>query len=64
MGCNTSLDLSKDNAFILHGITNMQTSNGSYILPNGIVVLVQADLEAYENGTLQFYNVGDQTQTE
>ena len=38
--------------------------NGSNILPNGIVVLVQADLEAYENGTLQFYNAGDQTQTE
>lgn len=64
LGCNASLDLKKDNALILHGITNMRTANGSYILPNGIIVLVQADLEAYENGTLQFYNVGDQTQTE
>ena len=64
LGCGRRLDLTKDDANIIHGITNMRTANGSYILPNGIVVLVQADLEAYENGTLQFYNVGDQTQTE
>ncbi len=30
------------------------TVNGSYILPNGIIVLVDADIEAYENGTLVF----------
>lgn len=64
LGCKVRLDLTKDNANIAYGITNMRTANGSYILPNGIIVLVQADLEAYENGTLQFYNVGDQTQTE
>ncbi len=29
--------------------------NGSYILPNGIIVLVDADVEAYLNGTLIFY---------
>ena len=29
--------------------------NGSYILPNGITVLVDADLEAYFDGTLEFY---------
>lgn len=63
LGCRERLDLTKDNANIAYGITNMQTSNGSYILPNGIVVLVQADLEAYENGTLQFYNVHDHAQT-
>ncbi len=64
LGCRARLDLTKDNANIAYGITNMRTANGSYILPNGIVVLVQADLEAYENGTLQFYDVNDQTQTE
>ena len=32
------------------------TINGSYILPNGIIVLVDADIEAYENGTLVFYD--------
>ena len=30
--------------------------NGSYILPNGIVVLQEIDLESYENGTLVFYD--------
>ena len=31
------------------------SANGSYILPNGIVVLVEEDIEAYMNGTLVFY---------
>ena len=30
------------------------TENGSYILPNGIIVLVPEDEEAYFNGTLEF----------
>ena len=30
--------------------------NGSYILPSGIVVLVDEDLDAYLNGTLVFYD--------
>ena len=35
---------------------NMKYSiNGSYILPNGIVVLVDEDVEAYFAGTLRFY---------
>ncbi len=33
--------------------------NGSYILPNGIAVIVDADVEAYINGTLVFYNPDD-----
>ncbi len=32
------------------------TRNGSYILPNGVIVLVDEDVEAYINGTLLFYN--------
>ncbi|MBE6676041.1 MAG: hypothetical protein E7594_04270 [Ruminococcaceae bacterium] len=64
LGCRTRLDLTKDNANITYGTSNLRTANGSYVLPNGIVVLVEADLEAYDNGTLQFYNVDDQTQTE
>lgn len=32
------------------------TPNGSYILPNGIIVLAEEDIEAYENGTLIFYD--------
>lgn len=30
------------------------TDNGSYILPNGVTVLMLEDLEAYLNGTLEF----------
>ena len=39
-------------------IQNIQkvTLNGSYILPNGIIVLVDEDVEAYLNGTLVFYD--------
>ena len=33
--------------------------NGSYILPNGIAVIVDADVEAYINGTLVFYDPND-----
>ena len=32
------------------------SSNGSYILSSGIIVLVDEDVEAYENNTLIFYN--------
>lgn len=32
------------------------TDNGSYILPNGIVVLVDDDIQAYIDGTLKFYD--------
>ena len=31
------------------------TDNGSYILPDGIIVLVNADINAYLAGTLEFY---------
>jgi hypothetical protein len=33
-----------------------RTLNGSYILPNEIVVLVKEDIEGYFNGTLMFYS--------
>ena len=34
---------------------NRVSVNGSYILPSGIVVLVEEDEEAYFAGTLVFY---------
>lgn len=37
----------------------MVTANGSYILPNGVIVLVDEDIEAYLNGELVFYNIND-----
>ena len=39
------------------GIENYPyTLNGSFILPNGVIVLEEADMEAYLNGTLVFIN--------
>ena len=32
------------------------SNNGSYILPNGIIVLVKEDIQDYLNGTLLFQN--------
>lgn len=32
------------------------TDNKSYILPNGVIVLVDEDIEAYMNGNLKFYD--------
>lgn len=48
------------------GMLNIQkvTINGSYILPSGIIVLVNEDIEAYENGTLIFYDKDNLPQTE
>jgi hypothetical protein len=48
------------------GMLNIQkvTLNGSYILPSGITVLVDEDIEAYENGTLVFYDKDNLPQTQ
>ena len=51
-----------DNTIVMvPGMLNVQkvSINGSYILPNGIIVLVDEDIEAYENGTLVFYDKDD-----
>ena len=41
---------------ILNGADNQlpYSLNGSYILPNGVIVLVDDDIESYFNGTLEF----------
>lgn len=54
--CGARIDLG--NSFVPVGpMSVVQVSvNGSYILPNGIAVIVDADVEAYINGTLVFYN--------
>lgn len=53
--CHAMLDLRYDVA--TGGINNRKVSiNGSYILPNGIIVLVEEDIEAYFGGTLIFYD--------
>jgi hypothetical protein len=48
---------------IIHQIQKV-TLNGSYILPNGIIVLVDEDIEAYLNGTLIFYDKNNLPQTQ
>ena len=57
LSCNHRLDLSFDEAIVL-GFNSSSvirvTINGSYILPSGIIVLVDEDLNAYLNGTLLF----------
>ena len=40
------------------------TINGSYILPNGVIVLVDEDIESYLNGTLEFHKKDSQLLTE
>ena len=54
------------NDFVQVGPANLAkvTLNGSYILPNGIIVLVDEDIEAYENGTLVWYDKDDLPQTQ
>ena len=48
---------------IIHNVQKVSV-NGSYILPSGIIVLVDEDVEAYENGTLVFYDKDSLPQTE
>ncbi len=55
LGCGYMLDFTDDIASIIQN-NNKITLNGSYILSSGIVVLADEDIEAYLNGTLQFYD--------
>ncbi len=59
IGCGRMLDLNLDNATITPDNAAKVSVNGSYILPSGIIVLVDEDVEAYLNGTLVFYDPND-----
>ena len=61
--CGYLMDLRDDGSEGLMSIPQVSV-NGSYILPNGIVVLVDEDVEAYLAGTLQFYHPADLPVTE
>lgn len=57
LGCKALLDMGGNGDIgmvpgILSTGVNIITENGSYILPNEIIVLVEEDIEAYLNGTL------------
>lgn len=59
LGCETILDLSTDIAVTIPTSINKVSLNGSYILPSGIFVLVNEDVEKYNRGELIFYNEED-----
>ena len=61
--CGAYLDLYNNGFPSIMSITKYSI-NGSYILPNGIIVLVDEDIEAYENGTLVFYDKDNLPQTQ
>ena len=50
------LDLSEDFALSVMSLITQVSVNGSYVLPSGIVVLVDEDVQAYMDGTLVFYH--------
>ena len=57
-GCGYLLDMRDDIHEGIMSITQVSV-NGSYIRADGIVVLVDEDIEAYLAGTLQFYHPED-----
>ena len=65
IGCGGMIRISPIDGFT-PVIQNVQkvSINGSYILPNGVIVLVDEDVEAYYNGTLVFYDKDNLPQTE
>ena len=64
LGCNREIDLNNNIVDVLPTSITQVSINGSYILPNGIVVLADEDIEAYLNGTLQFYDADKIPETE
>ena len=61
--CGTLVDLGGNGPIIPvpGSINQMVTDNGSYIMDNGILVIVAEDLEAYLNGSLVFHPIGELT---
>ena len=59
--CSATLDLGGNGPIIPvpGSINQMVTDNGSYIMPNGIYVIMEEDLEAFLSGTLVFHPYGE-----
>ena len=55
--------IGSDSGNIIMSITK-ESLNGSYILPDGTIMLVDEDIEAYLNGTLVFYDKNNVPQTQ
>ena len=62
IGCGYTKYFGSDSGNIILSITKV-SANGSYILPDGTIVLAHEDIEAYLNGTLVFYDKGNVPQT-
>ena len=62
IGCKKVIRNPSGPGQVIHSVNQAQyvSANGSYILPNGIIVLVDEDVEAYLAGTLTFYLNGTQ----
>ena len=63
IGCGYTKYFGSDSGNIILSITKV-SANGSYILPDGTIVLVDEDIEAYLNGTLVFYDKGNVPQVQ
>lgn len=60
VGCGYIIDLGTGGGIIGPLENGMMVSdNGSYILPNGIIVLVEDDIDTYLEGTLVFHLYGE-----
>ena len=59
--CGTAIEIGGNGPIIPIPGSNdlMITDNGSYIMPNGIYVIMEEDLEAFLNGTLVFHPYGE-----
>ena len=63
VGCGYVKILGTDTGNVILS-TNKVSQNGSYILPDGTIMLVEEDIEAYLNGTLVFYDRDNLPQTQ
>ena len=55
IGCGYTKNIGSDSGQIIMSITKV-SANGSHILSDGTIMLVEEDVEAYLNGTLVFYD--------
>lgn len=60
--CNTAVDTNFGGGFI-NSTKVMVSLNGSYIMPNGIIILVDEDIDAYLNGDLIFYDPNENVES-
>jgi len=61
INCGTLINLTTTLVVVVNGGQCLITDNGSYILPNGILVIVESDIESYLSNTLIFHNDNEVT---